>query len=207
MHIILKHTASPPPLLVEKFYRLDFYDSKDSSYFDLKRNHHYLFTINKIRSEGYPTVAQAREYPGSNIEYTIRDEENVVNQRIISNGQYAIMVCPKNNSLTSDTVRISNATYTSSEDSYTVATVRQKLSDDFLINIGHSPSDNVLINSTIEITSGHSWLTKSTYGANFLTNFYFPLKVEVALGTPIGAKAVITIQMGNISYNMVVINE
>lgn len=71
------------------YYRLDFYDAATRKYFDLKRNHHYLFTINKVRSEGYATPSEAKSNPGSNIEYTIRvsDETSVVK----SNGQYAIV--------------------------------------------------------------------------------------------------------------------
>lgn len=70
------------------YYRLDFYDSSNSLYMDTERNHHYIFTINKVRSEGYGSTAEAQAKPGSNIEYTVRIEDN--SQSITSNGQYAI---------------------------------------------------------------------------------------------------------------------
>lgn len=70
------------------FYRLDFYRSSDSSFLDIKANHHYLFTINKVYSEGYSSVTEAINNPSSNIEYTVRIEDSM--NKVTSNGQYAI---------------------------------------------------------------------------------------------------------------------
>jgi hypothetical protein len=71
------------------YYRMDFYDPVTKKFIDTKRNHHYIFTIHRIGSEGYPSEIDALDYPGSNIEYTveIRDGAN----HVTSNGQYAIV--------------------------------------------------------------------------------------------------------------------
>ncbi|MDR3267963.1 MAG: hypothetical protein LBT83_02705 [Tannerella sp.] len=74
-------------------YRLDFYDPVTRKFIDTKRNHHYIFTINRINSEGYSIYFgghdEAINNPGSNIEYTIeiRDGSN----HVTSNGQYAVV--------------------------------------------------------------------------------------------------------------------
>lgn len=86
------------------FYRLDFFDATTKKYFDIRRNYHYLFTINKVRSEGYATESEAQKNPGSNIEYTIRvDDPTSV---VTSNGQYAIVT-------SADTVFLENRVYSS----------------------------------------------------------------------------------------------
>ena len=78
-HILLRAGAA-------SYYRLDFFAGNE--FLNIERNHHYLFTINKVRSAGYATPAEARMYPGGNIEYSI----NVGDGRYAtSNGQYAIV--------------------------------------------------------------------------------------------------------------------
>ena len=84
-YLLLKKTVSS----VNTYYRLDFYNYKDEVFFDTKRNHHYIFTINHIRSEGYSSVTQAQNNPGSNIEYTVYINDG--SKHITSNGQYAIV--------------------------------------------------------------------------------------------------------------------
>jgi hypothetical protein len=96
LHVILNKGRGANPNDTT-YYRLDFYDPITQKYLDLKRNHHYLFTINKVRSEGYSTLSQAQNNPGSNIEYTVRIDDG--SQAITSNGQYAIVTSV-------DTVRI-----------------------------------------------------------------------------------------------------
>ncbi len=71
------------------YYRLDFYNPVTKKYLDAKRNHHYIFTINKVRSEGYLSIAEAKANPGSNIEYTILITDGA--KQVVSNGQYAIV--------------------------------------------------------------------------------------------------------------------
>jgi hypothetical protein len=72
-------------------YRLDFYDHATQEYIDIKRNHRYLFTINKISSPGYlwPKWDECWYNPPSNIEYTVRVEDD--SRSITSNGQYAVV--------------------------------------------------------------------------------------------------------------------
>jgi hypothetical protein len=91
------------------FWRLDFYDAVNKKFLDIKRNHTYTFTINRIRSMPYIIqfgafmpffeVVQfvnnyginSWEIPASNIEYTIEVKEDWANA-VYSNGQYAIAV-------------------------------------------------------------------------------------------------------------------
>jgi hypothetical protein len=85
LHLILTKGSGA----AARYYRIDFFNPSDSTFSDIKRNHHYLFTINKIRSEGYATPNQAQNLPGGNIEYTVRITDH--SQFITSNGQYAIV--------------------------------------------------------------------------------------------------------------------
>ncbi|MDR1115208.1 MAG: hypothetical protein LBL33_03495 [Tannerella sp.] len=88
-------------------WRLDFYDAANKKFLDIKRNHTYTFTINRIRSNPYPLPfggsysvyplskvfinAGYEMLPASNIEYTVAVEDNWAN-RIYSNGQYALLL-------------------------------------------------------------------------------------------------------------------
>jgi hypothetical protein len=72
-----------------KYYRLDFYDHTNSEYLDILRNHHYLFTINRVSSDGYNSHYEAHNFPGSNLEYTIYINDG--SQSITSNGQMAVV--------------------------------------------------------------------------------------------------------------------
>ena len=74
---------------IETMYRLDFYDKITKKHIDIKRNHHYIFTINKVMSEGYATAADAMSYPGSNVDFTIKVDDD--SRSVTSNGQYAII--------------------------------------------------------------------------------------------------------------------
>lgn len=107
-HVILKKGTGPNPSDTT-YYRLDFYDPITKKYLDTKRNHHYLFTINKVRSEGYTNLSQAQSNPGSNIEYTVLVEDG--SQSITSNGQYAIVTNVDTVKLTGDITNQTIATY------------------------------------------------------------------------------------------------
>ncbi|MDR2916313.1 MAG: hypothetical protein LBV74_16055 [Tannerella sp.] len=104
--------------MVTSAWRLDFYDVANKKYLDIKRNHHYIFTVNKIRSAPYlywvpnnwatiSTTFQGDQEvwhnPGSNIEYTIYVQNNWVNATF-SNGQYAV-------SASADTIRDANVPF------------------------------------------------------------------------------------------------
>jgi hypothetical protein len=71
-----------------KYYRLDFYDPLKKQFIDTKRNHHYIFTIHKIGSEGYANNTSLYNV-GSNIEYTVEIKDG--SNHVTSNGQYAIV--------------------------------------------------------------------------------------------------------------------
>jgi hypothetical protein len=88
------------------YWRLDFYDAAKKEYLDIKRNHTYTFTINRIlsgpyidRGGGQPLSATFQSgvdinvwhLPGSNIEYSVAVSEDWANT-ISSNGQYALSV-------------------------------------------------------------------------------------------------------------------
>jgi len=86
LYIILEKDNGSDPTT---YYRLDFYNPVTKKFLDIIRNHHYIFTINKVRSEGYRTIEEARLNPSSNIEYEIIIGDGAT--RIASNGQYAIV--------------------------------------------------------------------------------------------------------------------
>ena len=73
----------------KEYYRLDFWDKNTGAYWDILRNHSYLFNIMKLKSKGYTTVLEAIQNPGSNIEYTITVSDNW-SQGFASNGQYLL---------------------------------------------------------------------------------------------------------------------
>ncbi|MDR3250103.1 MAG: hypothetical protein LBT42_00350, partial [Tannerella sp.] len=76
------------------YYRLDFHDPVTGKYLDIERNHHYLFTINRVKSEGYTgrdSIYEALNNPGSNLEYTVMVNENWA-LSTLSNGQYGLSV-------------------------------------------------------------------------------------------------------------------
>jgi hypothetical protein len=101
-------------------WRLDFYDAQNGIYLDIKRNHTYTFTINKIRSTPYKEDSdggermesilnyfpggqewQVWDNPGSNIEYTLNVEDDW-SKGVFSNGQYAVSVSA--DTITTDTI-------------------------------------------------------------------------------------------------------
>jgi hypothetical protein len=87
--ILLKKTPAATPG-DSSFYRLDFFN--DTIYLNTYRNNHYIFTITKIRSEGYTGTngsTHALALPGSNIEYTVNVDDGM--NFVTSNGQYAIV--------------------------------------------------------------------------------------------------------------------
>lgn len=71
------------------YYRIDL--QSNGTFLDIKRNHNYTVTINKVRSQGYTTIAEALANPPSNLEYVIDVVDNDT-YIISSNGQYAIGV-------------------------------------------------------------------------------------------------------------------
>jgi hypothetical protein len=162
-----------------RYYRLDFYNRADSSFLDIIRNHHYIFTINKVSSEGYTTVADAQNNPGSNIEYTISVKDG--SQAITSNGQYAIVTSV-------DTVKVSTSVMNQA-----VATFRY---------IDPTGAMNTSVNSiSVESVRPDNALTiEAPTGANPITNASQELKIT----SYNLVEGVILFRLGNISHRLYV---
>lgn len=185
-HIILAKNNG----LNTTFYRLDFYDSTTGKFFDTKRNHHYTFTINKVRSEGYSTSGQARNNPGSNIEYTILVEDG--SSSITSNGQYAIVT-------SADTAFLDNRAYSSEN----VATARVQLPSDMPsltattnnIEVKAYPASTFTLNASDgSYPPALSSLTTSDSNINITTTTNFQI-----------ASLVFTV--GNITHKLIIVNK
>ena len=186
--ILLTKDNSPD---IPTYYRLDFYNPKDSTYFDTKRNHHYMFTINKVRSEGYTSISEAQNNPGSNLDYTVRVNDD--SRQIIANGQYAIVANLK------DSVLMGIL----GDEDFTIGTARYELTPVM-------PSISSLSTNSIEVK-----VTSSSPGPfnpaaltlfspppppnNKLTAYPQDIKVHVANGI-MTATGFIKFQLGNITY-------
>ena len=109
------------------YYRLDFYDHQTGKFLDIKANHHYIFTINGVRSEGYSMQKDISHNPlilqghyasfytyGSNLEYTVRITDG--SKAITSNGQYAIVTRDDTIRLPAGSVTVPDATFFRYED-------------------------------------------------------------------------------------------
>jgi hypothetical protein len=162
-----------------KYYRLDFYNPTD--FLDTQRNHHYLFTINKVRSEGYTTLAQAQDNPGSNIEYTVRIEDG--SQSITSNGQYAVVT-------STDTVKI-----TGDITNQTVATFRY-VDPTGILNV---TDNSISVDLSSILPSGATLSIAAPTGTNPITNTNKELKITTGNNLTQG---VILFKLGNITHRL-----
>ena len=198
-HIILKKDNTPNPAT---YYRLDFYNPKDSTYFDTKRNHHYMFTINKVRSEGYTSAEEAQNNPGSNIEYIVRVEDD--SRQIKSNGQYAIAANIDTGWIAIDRTRVSQGSdfglfYTPYLND--IGTVRYILPNE----MSYAPPWTTATNSiTLKLneflSNGYpNELTLFSPLPRVLTLSPQTLTVGIPPWTAL-AKGTITFQLGNITY-------
>jgi hypothetical protein len=175
-HIILEKTAGG----ATSFYRLDFYDAVTKKYIETKRNHHYIFTIQKVRSEGYTTAAEAHHYPGSNIEYVLEIEDG--SKFISSNGQYAIIT-----SVDTAYIRSTGAVSDS-----IIATAR------YQIPAGITVSTTT---NSIAVTSTNPGGTMTSTGIATLSATNGDIKVTVNAAFTEG---VITLKLGNITHRLYV---
>jgi len=184
-HIILTKMNGATPY----FYRLDLYDFATDTYFDTKRNHHYLFTINKVRSEGYDRLEEAQKYPGSNIEYTLTIDDGA--KEVASNGQYAIVA-----TLTPSRILIDNSTGT-----YTAGNVRHLLPTGLPDPVVNSISWEVT-SSNVPIATATSRITLTSPSPSVMTSTNQPINIQVAQSSPIitAAKGTLTFKLGNITY-------
>ena len=169
------------------YYRMDFYDAKIDTFIDTKRNHHYLFTINRIRSEGYKTRTEAMQNPGSNIEYTVFINDDA--KDIISNGQYAIVA-----TLDRTTIGAQDGV------DYPVGSVR------YYLPAGVSaPATNEIKLVVTSSTSNPSApldptaLTLSSPSPAEMTSSNQTVSIFVKSGI-VGAEGVLTFRLGNITY-------
>ena len=182
-YIILEKDNPPSGSVNNTFYRLDFYDSDNSVFIDTKRNHHYIFTINKVRSEGYLTSLEAQNSPGSNIEYTITVNDD--SRYITSNGQYAIIT-------NVDTVKIPTGIITNMN----VALFRY-FDPAYII---HSSSANSITVESGSIVPGSATLTISP-SVGPISPSNSPLIISASSGLTQG---VIVFRLGNITHRLIV---
>lgn len=169
------------------YYRLDFHRNAvknpatggvltPEAYLDILRNHHYIFRITKVGSNGYATEAEALANPGSNIECEVL-VENAGNASV-SNGQYAI-------SSTNDDCVI----YGDYGDTYTVATVKALC--------GNFPID--------QITTNHISYSGDIASCNLdkLTEADAELKVNFYYSTTTSAGEIV-LKLGNLTKTITV---
>jgi hypothetical protein len=114
--IIFGYSDGGNTSFTHRHFRLDFYDHAEKKYMDIRRNHHYLFTINRIGSEGYGEYTDGLNHfeevlnnPPSNIEYTVYVKDNA--RSITSNGQYAVVTSVDTVWITDDVTNQTVATY------------------------------------------------------------------------------------------------
>ena len=177
-HIILKKNNSPAPMT---YYRLDFFDSKTGKFLDTKRNHHYIFTINKVRSEGYTSIDQAQRSPGSNLEYTVFINDD--SKHITSNGQYAIVSSV-------DTAFIQTPGVNN------IATIKYHLPDEMT-----SPYSN-LVNS---VTIQPGYTNFSIVSPSSLTGSYQNVIINVTGNNSNTEESAIIFRFGNILHKIVIV--
>ena len=180
-YIILEKNNNPDP---STFYRLDFHNNVDGSFLDTRRNHHYMFTINKVRSEGYTTLGQAQSHPGSNIEYTITINDDF--RYITSNGQYAIVS-------SIDTIKLPAGTQTN----LSVGSIRYQATS-AMPAINPSTVNSASSGAGITLTSPALTGTFASPGAN--------LDIRVSV-PPTFVSGTITFKLGNITHTIPVIRE
>lgn len=160
------------------YYRLDFYNA--DTFININRNHHYIFTIQKVRSEGYTALAQAQNNPGSNIEYTIKIDDD--SEFVKSNGQYAIVTSVDTAYVVPKGTAVNN---------YTIATAKYVLPAG--ISLGASTTNTITVKSVVSpgtmALSGITTLSASNGDIKVNTNASF-------------TEGVITIKLGNITHDL-----
>jgi hypothetical protein len=196
---IKKFSANRPYVMLRKgsginnapdtrFWRLEFYNHTDGEYLDIIRNHHYIFTINSVRNDGANLLTDAHGFPGSNIEYTVRVDDD--SQSVTSNGQFAIVT-------NVDTVKIPDDVTDAK-----VATFRH-INPTELTNL-RPRVDTIIVESgsiqppgaTLKITAptGTDW-----YWKPMITDKNQDLKITTENGLE---KAVLLIKFGNITHRL-----
>lgn len=175
-HVILKKSGTP-----DTYYRLDFYDHSTGKYIDTERNHHYLFTIKNISSEGYATPSEAQNNNGSNLVY----EVNSNGIKTISNGQYAVIT-------SGDTAYITSAGAVTDT---IIATAKYYLPAG--VSLGAGTTNTVTV--TNENPAGS--ITLGATGITALAAAEGNIKVTV---TAAFTEGTVTIKLGNITHHLYV---
>ncbi|MDR1724369.1 MAG: hypothetical protein LBR84_10590 [Tannerella sp.] len=178
-HIILKKTNGANV----QYYRLDFYNPKDSTYLNVLRNHHYIFTINRVYSKGYATEAEAVNNPGSNIEYEIKVLDTQF-KSITSNGQYAVMTSSDTVKIPAGSLPYSNVTVLSAKYEVPTGSTFYSSSVNQILIASSNPSGDLTISSSTTMTT-----TAAPVNINATSTFI---------------DGVITFNLGNISHRVIV---
>jgi hypothetical protein len=169
---------------VTTYYRMDFYDPITKRFLDTRRNHHYIFTIHNVHSEGYTSQNAAILNPGSNIEYTVEVKDG--SSHITSNGQFAIVT-----SVDTAYVDASAAPFNA-----TVATARCQLPTEMSVVTGAASS--ILL---VDVTpAGSAALVSPT------TLTYTNAPVVVKIISPTFTSARVKFTFGNITHYVVITN-
>jgi hypothetical protein len=161
------------------YYRLDFYDPATKTFMDIKRNHHYLFIIQKVRSEGYTTLEQAQSNPGSNIEYTITVGDD--SKFTKSNGQYAIVTSV-------DTAYVPAGTAVSD---FTIATAK------YLMPQGTLASSTINTIAVTSVASGTMSLGATSITALSTSNGNIKINTNASF-----TEGIVTLTLGNITHHL-----
>jgi len=193
-HITL-HKANAPGDTT--YYRLDFYNPLTEKFLDTERNHHYLFTINKVRSEGYRTLSQAQYNPGSNIEYVIEINDGAT--RATSNGQYAVVTTNLLRFIPGsiDTLRVNGIA--GSSNTYPVVSARIQLPSQMPASSWYGPTRRI-----IEVQPANYF---ELVGNAFLQPPTTPptpetVSIRILAGTPSLSTGVIIFYVGNITHKV-----
>lgn len=91
MAVVMLLTETIESVTKQFYYRLDFFDKDKKTYMDILRGCRYTFNITKMYSEGYSTLEEALNMPGSNLEYeiTVNDDWTGIYEY---NGQYQLNI-------------------------------------------------------------------------------------------------------------------
>ena len=184
-HITL-HKANAPGDTT--YYRLDFYNPITEKFLDTERNHHYLFTINKVRSEGYRTLSQAQNNPGSNIEYIIEINDGAT--RSASNGQYAIVTTGGLDTVIFDGSRNGNL--------YPIVSARYQLPTQ-MTSLASGTQNTIEVQT---VTPGADADAFYDLAPVTLTNTNQPISVKVKANTTNNTKGVLIFRLGNITHRV-----
>ena len=192
LHLILEKDNSPDPVT---YYRLDFYNPVTKKYLDIVRNHHYLFTIDKVRSEGYTTLAQAQNNPGSNIEYTVTTSDGA--NHMTSNGQYGVVTADLLPRVTGSIDTLALTGLADNTTNYPIVSARIQLPNQMN---WYSATRN-----EIEVQPAANFVLTNPSPNNYLAPppaASAPISIKVLSGTPTNTAGVLIFRVGNVVHRV-----